>query len=354
MSGSPSGIARVLHIVGIVAVVAIALVVVDPGHRAHAAETDPYAAWLSPPKDGTAALNAAINDRLQRGLAMVNAAPRSSSLSCAQAARGMVLPLATTALSYSISDMRRWDVDHVPRDDHGADDGAVAVRWQTYRYAPLWPFGWLAPLDPAVRVGDVLFGTDKLGHFFTNGPRYLERYQEVIDAGGDVDAAEAAAVARGVGQENGWLGMGVCGVFSYADLEANWRGLLFFRGLCTSPSPSQSSSSDVATPRLVRRAGAWVLTPDFDVAAVVDPCWDEAWATSAYAAPEQAPIRRALVELCPRWRRDDIAVRWRRYAEIGCPARPAVLLDALRARGAVPDPRPLAIERVCWPPAPRP
>lgn len=65
------------------------------------------------------------------------------------------------------------------------------------------------PVDPAVRVGDIVFGTDKLAHFFTNGARYFARYfgryfaryQAVRDGGASVDDAEDAAIAVGLGEK---------------------------------------------------------------------------------------------------------------------------------------------------------
>lgn len=324
----------------------VAVVAAGAASDAHAAETDPYWAWLTPPEDGTAALNTAINERLEVGLAAVNALPASASLSCTQAARGLVAPLAPTALWYFVSDMQTWDVDHVPRDDAGY---AVLKEQGTYRYAPLSPLGKLVRVDPTVRVGDVLFGTDKLGHFFTNGLRYLDRFDNAVAAGQTIGEAELAAVRLGIAQEKGWLGMGVCGVFSYADLEANWRGLLFFRELC---APERAMTTTTSQVQLVLRDGRWTLTRSFDIATFVDPCWDEAFATSAFAPAEQVPVRRAITELCPRWQRPDILERRRAYRERGCPARHQQLLTPLIVAGEAPDATPWSIDVLCRAAAP--
>ena len=317
---------------------------------AAAAETDPFLGWLAPPKDGTAALNAAIGARLQQGLDDANAA--SPSLGCEDAARVMVRPLWSTALAFTASDMPRWNVDHVPR---SAAQQTELLRYGAYRYAPRLPVGWMVPLDPAVRVGDVVFGTDKLGHFFTNGPRYLEVFRARRAAGDDVDDAETAAVRLGVDQENGWLGLSAAGIFSYADLQANWRGLEFLRGLCapgattTTKASTTTSTTLTTTTRLVQRDGRWTLSGPFDIAAWVDPCWDEAFNANAYDDAEGPAVARAVTELCPRWRHDDIAARWDRYAAVGCPARHAALLRSFRDEHLLPDPRPTSIRALCGP-----
>ena len=303
---------------------------------ARAAESDPFYGWRTPPRDGTAALNAVINERLQRGLDDVNRRP--AGLSCEQVAKDMSVPLWSTALFYFISDMNRWDVDHVPRTS-SEYEREMPVRG-IYRNSLLLPFGRLVPIDPTVRVGDVLFGIDKLGHFFTNGPRYLDRYREARADGADVDAAEVAAVRYGVGQERGWLGLGVSGIFSYADLEANWRGLLFFRELC-----APDARPDAVRLQIID--GRWRLSQPFDIGAVVDPCWDESFLPNAFGRSEGAAVQEALRETCPLWRRPDLVQRRASYRAQGCPARHVEVLATLLRDGEVPDPSPWSLEEIC-------
>jgi hypothetical protein len=322
----------------------VVLVALVWGAGARAAETDPYYGWLSPPDDGTAGLDIVINQKLEQGLALANALPLASSRSCREVSRTVMAPLWPTALFFFVSEMRTWDV---PRSPESASEYVARMpQHGTYRHAPMLPFGSLVPVDPTLRVGAVLFGADKLGHFFTNGPRYLERWQAAKDEGKDDAAADVAAVSFGVEQENGVLGLGVSGVFSYADLEANWRGLEFFKGLC----PETATTTDPAAqpgPRLLLVDGVWRLSRPFDITSFVEPCWDEAFANSAFAESEAAGVRQALVELCERWRQPDIADRWSRYRAVGCPAQHQLLLRAFIAAKQAPDPSPWSMDRVC-------
>jgi hypothetical protein len=256
------------------------------------AETDPYYAWFHPPRDSTAAINRAINRALDDGLSEVNRAPPAS---CRDAAASITAPLGRTAAWFFAGSTRAWGVDHSPRNNR--EYANRFRRESVYRDAPLFPFGSLVPLDPTVRVGDILFGTDKIGHFFTNGLRYYDRYL----ATGSV----SAATETGVAEENGGLGVAVSSVFSYADLQANDRGLAFFRELCEGGGLRRTDS------------GGWLLARPFDIARFVDPCWDEGYNASSFAGMSEQPIKDAIVAMCPRWRSDRSVVERRRaYARI--------------------------------------
>lgn len=331
------------------ALVVVVVVVLAAGAPARAAESDPYYPWLDPPRDGSAALNRAINERIERGLDDVNSAPWSDDLSCREVSTAMTAPLWSTAYFYFASDMVRWNVDHVPRTR--SEYASEMPRKGTYRHAWLLPLGNTVPLDPSVQVGDVLFGVDKLGHFFTNGARYLARFEDARAQGASVAEAEEAAVRFGVAQENTVLGFYASGIFSYADLEANWRGLQFFRGLCPSEKDGivDNDGDGVAdvTPRLVQRDGRWTLSEPFDIGAVVDPCWDETFATSAFRDVDDGGVKQAVRELCPTWAKPDIQERRARYRARGCPARGVEIVASMVSLGEAPDPAPWNVEAIC-------
>jgi hypothetical protein len=290
-----------------------------------AAESDPYAAWYVAPSDGARGIDRAVTVGIMR--ALKERVPAGAS--CRQAATAIARELSPTAIYYFIGPVRRWRIDAVPR----PGDDELAGR-SIYRNAPLLPFGRLIPLDPTIGVDGVSFGTDKLGHFFTNGLRAWERYLDVRAAGGSEEDGLGAAILLGVQEEAGWLGMGVCGVFSYADIHANMSGVRFFRSLCEEGG-------------LVEHHGRFALHAPFRIRQHVDPCWDESFATSAFSPSEWAAVDKALLELCPLL--DDPSVRARRdeYRRRGCNTAVVAELARLIAEGTAPDPSPWAIDRVC-------
>ncbi len=72
-----------------------------------------------------------------------------------------------------------------------------------------------------IRVDDVEIGSDKLGHFFTEGYSYFEvtdRLQDSVEEG----------MLFGEWSESLYFGAQTTGVFSFADLAANLNGLRFW------------------------------------------------------------------------------------------------------------------------------
>ncbi|CAN5394727.1 hypothetical protein BH10PLA1_BH10PLA1_08160 [soil metagenome] len=89
----------------------------------------------------------------------------------------------------------------------------------------------LSFLAATIRLHGQYVGTDKVGHFGQQGYEYYEHFLAARLAGKDAAAATLDAVAFGVSQEKGWFGEMICGIYSNADLAANYAGLLFYRNL---------------------------------------------------------------------------------------------------------------------------
>lgn len=291
------------------------------------AESDPYFAWrVAPPRDSAATVDRVVNAAFTEALR--NVGPDST---CREAAAAMTAPTSTTAVYYFLGPVRRWGIDVVP---HDPNEHELLQRWSIYRNAPLAPLGHAIPLDPIMNVDGVLFGTDKLGHFFTNGLRAYDVYRATRDRGGDEREALRASILLGVGEESGWLGAAVCGVFSYGDLYANMSGLRFYASLCDDGE-------------LALVDGAWRLTAPFRIARFVEPCWDESFAPSAFLPPERPAIDAALRETCSLLDDPRVSARRRAYAERGCSRAVANEIAALVRDGAAPDASRWSIDNVC-------
>lgn len=298
-----------------------------------AAETDPYYGWWVPPHDGTRALDDAINRLLTASIDDENARGDRASHRCEDVALHLEGRLAPTAGWFFLGLTRSWNVDVSPHSsrEYVEEFGPLSV----YTPARLFPFGKFVPVDPSVRVDDIVFGTDKIAHFFTNGARYYRRFLEEKAAGRSDDDAVDAAIAIGVGEEAGVLGQWASGIFSFADLQANLRGLFWYRSLC-----------EGAAPRLALVDGHWRLQP-FSIADVVDPCWDEAFEPSAFASDDAERIRAAVVGHCPRFRTPSVQRRWRAYLARDCPGRERTAAVAERMQARPADARRIFIDRVC-------
>ncbi len=310
------------------------------------AESDPYWAWRQPPDDATEGLDRAINRELVRGLADVNARRPAT---CREAARLLTAPLHITSDHFFRSAVRRWPVDRSPRrpiertpwsdwpegkELAARPRGSEFDRRSIYRSTPLFPFGHLVPLDPTLSVDGVLLGPDKIGHFFTNGFRSWERALDARAAGADVDEALRAALLYGVDEEKGWLGLGIDGIFSYADLHAASAGMRFFDALCGGGLVHDDD-------------GGWSLSGWFSLAAWVDPCWDESFATNAFADREAEAVQTATLEVCPLLKDPAVQARRSRYRARGCNAATASLLSSFVREGLAPSSAPWDVDNLC-------
>jgi hypothetical protein len=120
-----------------------------------------------------------------------------------------------------------------------------------------------------ILVNGVYFGTDKIAHFVNVGFAYFRAYESARRAGRDTEAALRSAVNVGIGvnlfySEHTILGGLTTGVFSNADLAANYAGFTFFRNL----TEAVRVRGELRPPMLVRDGELWKLAdyvrPDSD------------------------------------------------------------------------------------------
>ncbi len=101
-----------------------------------------------------------------------------------------------------------------------------------------------------IRLAGILMGTDKPDHFWAQGYEYFR-----TSRGGRRDAR---AWDRGVADERGKYGLLTSGVFSFADLAANWAGYQFYKGLLTKASPLQRDDTGCVAQASPFRWGDWI------------------------------------------------------------------------------------------------
>ncbi len=185
----------------------------------------------------------------------------------------------------------------------------------------------LKELSDVVNVDSVLVGTDKLGHFFAEGWHYFEmvEYEE---------QSLADALAWGREKESGLFGYTTTGIFSYADLVANFNGMRFWsRVLHQRDDPLKGAITNLLQRPYVRcgiqiidslRAGelvkAWEFNAEFDIADYVDGSWDEGNNCNSYADPIiEEKVAKRIHDLdpdfsCP-YRKESCSDAGERYGE---------------------------------------
>ncbi len=159
----------------------------------------------------------------------------------------------------------------------------------------------LKQLSDVVHVEGNLIGVDKLGHFFAEGWRYFELMEYDNRSLSDV-------LAWGREKESGLFGYSTTGIFSYADLVANFNGMRFWnKVLLKHDDPLKGVIANLLERPYVTcdiqiidsfKAGeivrAWEFSVEFDIEDFIDGSWDEGNNCNSYADPviEEKVVKR--------------------------------------------------------------
>ncbi len=286
------------------------------GRSANAYETDQYSNRLLPIADSAPELDRVMNEALARIAARWRRTEDRErfAFELYQAVGGL-----------------HW-VDRIER--HAMKSSAVEKlpqsRWNSiFKGAPIWSsrVGFVFGVGATIRVGDSLFGTDKLGHFISQGLKYYRSHL--------AGWSEERVAGRGRFNERWIFGQATTSVFSNADLVANWEGYRFYLSLFEAGIVPEK-------PAIVRfdSGGARIVRP-FSWRDHVNDYWDEALNPS-YLSPGLARfMTHRLAALCA----DYLSAPRRfvpageielaaRYERIGIRPQPDLRLDNLCAETA--------------------
>ena len=154
--------------------------------------------------------------------------------------------------------------------------------------------------SPTVNVDGYYMGTDKIDHFFQQGYEYFELVVRKEEEGTDAARAIRAAVAHGVEQEHTYYGTLTTGVYSNADLAANYAGMKFYLNLRRPVRVGER----VWPPLFERSADGWRLRPGIDPDRLLEPFLsnhlDESLNPSRYRF-SRGPIRSRIRNRCGQW-----------------------------------------------------
>ncbi len=233
---------------------------------ARAAETDQFLVWDRDLRDSAPAFNSYFNRTIRTFLERANT--RSRPFQSPEELTKALFAYLFEGLH--ASRVRNW-VNTSPEVDRYPPENVSIWQYQRmslYR-APSFPF--VLPMGRTVRVGDVYFGSDKIGHLLGFGRRYLQRYLRHRAKGLSHEAAVRKVVSWGLTNELSFVGGVTDGIVSHADLEANYQGFRLAFDCCRGPAPY-----------LVKRDGRWVLARPVDLREYITPDFDESYNTCHY------------------------------------------------------------------------
>jgi hypothetical protein len=162
-----------------------------------------------------------------------------------------------------------------------------------------------ATLSPTVRLYGVEFGTDKIDHMFQQGYKYYRLYRDAVRGGRTPEEAQKQAVKWGQMTERTYYGLLVSGVYSNADLAANFAGLRFYQGL----SQPLEINGKTRPAMLALHNGRWECASNVDrnetlLKPLLSDHLNEALNPSGYTALLYPFVLSAVKDKsCPKWRK---------------------------------------------------
>jgi hypothetical protein len=124
-------------------------------------------------------------------------------------------------------------------------------------------------LSPTVKLYGSEFGIDKIGHIFQQGYTYYQIYNRALAEGATPDEARGKAVEWGQKTEATVYGFLSSGVYSNADLFANYVGMKFYQGLTQDRNPQMKTHP----PILVLKNGLWAFNDQVKIREVLLRPW---------------------------------------------------------------------------------
>lgn len=246
---------------------------------ANAYETDQFTGRLNDIADSTAVLDERVNRSIADAVADWHG-PRDEKL-------------VVDNIFYDIGGLH-W-VDKIERWAMKSDqvEHLQKSRYTSiYRGHPIWAtrVAALFGTGPTIKVNGVLIGSDKLGHFLSQGRKFWLRYRRSED--------EAKAAEHSAYTERALFGQMTTGVYSNADLVANYEGYRFYRSLF---------EDDIVPGKpaiLAWRGNKWVVQQTFTWADFVNEYWDEALNVNHFDGLLYPHMKERLETFCPDYRED--------------------------------------------------
>lgn len=237
-------------------------------------ETDQFTNRLHPLRDSTAVLDGRVNETIRTIVANWND-PRDERMMVSE------IYFAIGGIHW-VDKIERWAMKSPE-----VDRLVPSRRHSIYQGHPIWAtrVAALFGVGPTIKVDGQLIGSDKLGHFLSQGRKFWNRYQRYHD--------EATAAKQSAFTERAIFGQMTTGVYSNADLVANYEGYRFYRSLFEDGIiPGKPAI-------LAWDRDHWVIQRPFTFADHVNAYWDEALNIPHYDKWLYPYMKERLKSFCP-------------------------------------------------------
>ncbi len=236
-------------------------------------ETDQFSNRLKPIRDATALLDKRVNQSIEKAIANWKG-PRDDWK--------VINAIFHDIGGYHwVDKIERWAMKS-PEIEHLQ----TSRRESIYQGQPFWAtrVAGIFGVGPTIKVNGQLIGSDKMGHFLSQGRKFYRRY---LKSGLESQAAEHSAYT-----ERAIFGQMTTGVYSNADLVANYEGYRFYRSLFEDDIiPGKKAI-------LSWQENKWVINRPFTWADHVNEYWDEALNINDYDSLLYPYMKERLLSFC--------------------------------------------------------
>lgn len=310
----------------------VALVILLFSLKSFSLETDQFMTWEIELNNSKDFVNRFINENIEMALQKVN--QKNPEMKCERVAiKALDWNGRTTDFlsliektTYEHPEVDRWPAINVSQ--KGVIEESIYANVDLFKHKV---FGVNIQLD------GIYMGTDKLGHFITVGLSYYKKYLSAKRKGFDKEKSIIKAIRRGVFSEETYYGNIISGVFSFADLEANYQGLKFAMDLCEGENPLLIKD----------KKGNWTLREKFDITPYLNPNWDESWNPSTYVKRRWKQVQPKLMEYCEKRFSPAKLNRFKYYQSIHQESESTLFLQKLIKKGKVKSQENYLLENIC-------
>ncbi len=236
-------------------------------------ETDQFTNRLNPIEDATPLLDAKVNQSIEKAVFEWKG-PRDDW-------KFITAIYHDIGGHHWVDKIERWamkspDIEHLQE----------SRRESIYQGHPFWVTRVAAifGVGPTIKLNDQLIGSDKMGHFLSQGRKFYRRYLK--------SELESQAAERSAYTERALFGQMTTGVYSNADLVANYEGFLFYRSLF------EDDIIPGKTAIVTWQENEWVINRTFTWADHVNEYWDEALNINHYDAVLYPHMKERLMTFC--------------------------------------------------------
>lgn len=178
----------------------------------------------------------------------------------------LLLDILAVNLDRNWPEAREAMLEH-PEVERGKVNQQEESLYHDLKMGPLMDLG--SCCDPLVNMDGLYIGIDKLDHMLGHGYEYYQKWRKKKNI--------HEALAIGIRQEHGVWGLSGSGVKSYADLAANYAGLIFWSNLF-----------DGKSPLFICAKGTYHIGRTVDFRKYVSPALDEGINCSSYKSKKLA------------------------------------------------------------------